>query len=106
MQTLQFTVDNKSFQVDQFHSMNQGYEVMFWSWQKDRLQYIPVGDFRESLHINTAQIRFHTMDNKVKREGRGAVNHKNTVTKPLLPAQIACFGHSRLLAAAVFPAPK
>ncbi|XP_067422756.1 taste receptor type 1 member 3 [Emydura macquarii macquarii] len=64
MQTLQFTVDNKSFQVDQFHSMNQGYEVMFWSWQKDRLQYIPVGDFRESLHINTAQIRFHTMDNK------------------------------------------
>nr|XP_008165571.1 taste receptor type 1 member 3 [Chrysemys picta bellii] len=62
MEELQFTLDNQSFQMDQFHSTNQGYDVMFWSWQKNSLQYIPVGDYRESLRIDTAQIRFHTMD--------------------------------------------
>ncbi|XP_024057393.2 taste receptor type 1 member 3 [Terrapene carolina triunguis] len=64
MKELQFTLDNQSFQMDQFHSTNQGYDVMFWSWQKNSLQYIPVGDYRESLRIDTAQIQFHTMDSQ------------------------------------------
>ncbi|XP_008165571.2 taste receptor type 1 member 3 [Chrysemys picta bellii] len=64
MEELQFTLDNQSFQMDQFHSTNQGYDIMFWSWQKNSLQYIPVGDYRESLRIDTAQIRFHTMDSQ------------------------------------------
>ncbi|XP_034609328.1 taste receptor type 1 member 3 [Trachemys scripta elegans] len=64
MEELQFTLDNQSFQMDQFHSTNQGYDVMFWSWQKNSLQYIPVGDYRESLRIDTAQIRFHTVDSQ------------------------------------------
>ncbi|XP_030393761.1 taste receptor type 1 member 3 [Gopherus evgoodei] len=64
MKELQFTLDNQSFQMDQFHSMTQGFDIMFWSWQKGNLQYIPVGDYQESLRINTSQIRFHTMDSK------------------------------------------
>ncbi|XP_044852418.1 taste receptor type 1 member 3 isoform X2 [Mauremys mutica] len=64
MKELQFTLDNQSFQMDQFHSMNQGFDIMFWSWQKGNLRYIPVGDYQESLRINTSQIRFHTMDKK------------------------------------------
>ncbi|CAM5105689.1 unnamed protein product [Natator depressus] len=64
MKTLRFTLDNQSFQMNQFHSTNQGYDVMFWSWQKNSLQYISVGDYRGSLSIDTSQIRFHTLDNK------------------------------------------
>ncbi|KAG6936354.1 taste 1 receptor member 3 [Chelydra serpentina] len=62
MKTLQFTLDNQLFRMDTFHSMNQGYDVMFWSWQKNSLQYVPVGDYQESLSIDTSQIRFHTLD--------------------------------------------
>lgn len=89
MKTLRFTLDNQSFQMNQFHSTNQGYDVMFWSWQKNSLQYISVGDYQGSLSIDTSQIRFHTLDNTVKSEGRGAANH-NTVTKLHLPTHPAC----------------
>ncbi|XP_074874077.1 taste receptor type 1 member 3 [Carettochelys insculpta] len=64
MKTLQFTLDNQSFQMDGCHSMNHGYDVVVWSRQPGGLQYIPVGDYWESLQLNTAQIRFHTVDNQ------------------------------------------
>uniref|UniRef100_A0A8C8SP12 Taste receptor type 1 member 3 n=1 Tax=Pelusios castaneus TaxID=367368 RepID=A0A8C8SP12_9SAUR len=64
MERLQFTVEEQFFQVDPFHSMNQGYEIIFWSWQNDSLHYTPVGDFQTSLNISVDLIRFHTTDNK------------------------------------------
>ncbi|XP_006127185.2 taste receptor type 1 member 3 [Pelodiscus sinensis] len=64
MESLQFTLDNQTFTMDPFHSVNQGYDIMFWSWVKGRLQYVAVGEYQTSLSINTSQIRFHNMDNK------------------------------------------
>ncbi|NXY90445.1 TS1R3 protein, partial [Alcedo cyanopectus] len=64
MNTLPFEVNGQRFRFDQSHGTNTGYKLIFWSWKNDTLAYLHVGDYKESLYINTSQIQFHTADQK------------------------------------------
>ncbi|NXD79693.1 TS1R3 protein, partial [Halcyon senegalensis] len=64
MNTFPFKVNGQSFRFDQSHGTNTGYKLIFWSWKNGTLEYLPVGDYQESLHINKSQIQFHTEDQK------------------------------------------
>ncbi|XP_053137440.1 taste receptor type 1 member 3 [Hemicordylus capensis] len=59
-----FNIGNQSFHFDQDHSMNTGYEVIVWSWQDGKLEFVTLGDFHWNLSIQKSQVRFHTADGK------------------------------------------
>ncbi|XP_008501847.1 taste receptor type 1 member 3 [Calypte anna] len=60
MNTFPFTVNGQSFRFDKFHGTNPGYQLIFWLWRNGTLEYLPVGEYKESLAINVSQIQFHT----------------------------------------------
>ncbi|XP_027584356.1 taste receptor type 1 member 3 [Pipra filicauda] len=64
MDALPFEVNGQSYRFDQSHSTNTGYKLILWSWKNGILTYLPVGDYKESLHIEEPQIQFHTPDQK------------------------------------------
>uniref|UniRef100_A0ACB8EEA8 Uncharacterized protein n=1 Tax=Sphaerodactylus townsendi TaxID=933632 RepID=A0ACB8EEA8_9SAUR len=64
MENLNFSIRNHSFHFDQYRSINKGYEVIGWSWQDGRIQYITLGKFNGKLSINKSKFRFHTEDQK------------------------------------------
>ncbi|NXW82114.1 TS1R3 protein, partial [Alopecoenas beccarii] len=64
MNTFPFEVNGQRFRFDQSHSINTGYELIFWSWKNSTLTYQPVGDYGDSLYVNKSQIQFHTTDQK------------------------------------------
>ncbi|NWQ82586.1 TS1R3 protein, partial [Columbina picui] len=57
-------VSGQRLRFDQSHSINTGYELIFWSWKNGTLTYQPVGDYGDSLSINKSWIQFHTTDQK------------------------------------------
>ncbi|NXD65705.1 TS1R3 protein, partial [Eolophus roseicapillus] len=64
LNTFPFEVNGQQFRFDQSHSTNTGYKLILWSWKNNTLEYLPVGDYGESLYINESQIEFHTEDSK------------------------------------------
>ncbi|KAM9521125.1 taste receptor type 1 member 3 [Guaruba guarouba] len=64
LETFPFEVNGQQFRFDQSHGISTGYKLIFWSWENDTLQYLPVGDYGESLCINESQMELHTKDSK------------------------------------------
>ncbi|XP_059343592.1 taste receptor type 1 member 3 [Ammospiza nelsoni] len=64
MNTLPFEVNGQSFRFDQSHGTNTGYKLILWAWREGTVTYLPVGDYDQSLYVQTSQIQFHTPDKK------------------------------------------
>ncbi|XP_054857845.1 taste receptor type 1 member 3 [Eublepharis macularius] len=64
MKTLRFSIKNQSFHFDQYRSISRGYEIIAWSWQEGRIQYISLGHFNGNLSINESLLHFHTKNQK------------------------------------------
>ncbi|KAJ6658786.1 hypothetical protein lerEdw1_019708 [Lerista edwardsae] len=64
MKIVQFDIGDRTFQFDQYRSMNTGYEVIGWGWREARLEFVTLGDFHGSLSMNKSLVQFHTEDQK------------------------------------------
>ncbi|XP_042336436.1 taste receptor type 1 member 3 [Sceloporus undulatus] len=61
---IHFSIHNQSFHFDEHHSINMGYEVMWWSWPNKRIKHVSIGDFHGKLSIDKSKVHFHTGDQK------------------------------------------